>query len=219
MTATPNALLLVGSAKPVGSTSELLGSRLLQPMLQRGWQQHCIRLATHLTEPHRVERLLQAVDEADLVVLSFGLYMDSPPAPVIRAMEILAAHRRSVTRRPRLAALVNCALPDASQAAATLPMVQLFARDAAFDWAGGLAMGMSEMLNGAPLEEAGPMARHAIRGLDLAAEALMEGREIPAEARNLLARPFVPRWLFLWFGMKRWTQSRPRHWGEADLPA
>ena len=51
----------------------------------------------HVTKAVRsneaVEELLAAVASADLVVLSFPLYVDCLPAPVIRALELIAARR------------------------------------------------------------------------------------------------------------------------------
>jgi len=91
------ALLLVGSPKPGESSSESLGAYLLE-----GLEKHDVTTQTlHVTKAVRsneaMEELLAAVSSADLVVLSFPLYVDCLPGPVIRALELIAARR---TRRP-----------------------------------------------------------------------------------------------------------------------
>jgi hypothetical protein len=200
-----NVLLLIGSAKPVGSVSEILGGYLVKQMESRGYRGDTMRIVPRIEDEKRMQRLLEAAVEAETVVLSFGLYMDAPPAPVIRLLELWYRHRvaRSI-HTGRLVTVVNCGMPEADAARKALPFVQRFAQKASLHWAGGLFLGMSEMIDGRELQELGTMARHCRAGLDRSAEALAAGRDIPKQARDLVARPFVPRWLFLWFGMRRW---------------
>jgi hypothetical protein len=202
------ALLLVGSAKPVGSGSEILGRYLADRLAQRHWHVEAMRIVSRLGAPKRTEAMLESAGQVDLVILSFGLYMDSPPAPVILLMEKLWRYRAARgIEGGRLAAIVNCGMPDASAAAGALPFVERFTQKARIHYAGGLAMGMSEMIAGRALEELGTMARRLRGALDQAGQALAEGKDIDPETAELFARPLVPRWLFLWLGMKRWQNQ------------
>jgi hypothetical protein len=220
MNRTPTALLLLGSAKPIGSTSLALGLEILEPLSAAGWGTRVLRVVSHLQTPARRGAMLEAVDRADLVILSFGLYLDAPPAAVICAMQEIARHRAQLDDQaaaPRLVAMVNCALAESAPAAAVLPSIRLFARQANLAWAGGLAMGMSGMIDGRPLESIGPMTRHLRGALARTADALQAGQAVPTEAIEQAARPLVPRWLFLWFDLKRLGRRPPQQTSEREL--
>ena len=46
-----------------------------------------------------------------------------------------------------------------------------------------------------------------VKSLDLAADALAKGEAIPEEAVKLMARPLVPRWLYLLIGNRGWVRG------------
>ncbi|MFP4354922.1 MAG: hypothetical protein ACLFUJ_07325 [Phycisphaerae bacterium] len=211
----PSALLLLGSPKPVGSTSLSLGNEILDHLHRRGWQKQVIRIGSHIQPHDRLQRLCETVDQADAIILSFGLYVDSPPAVVIRAMEEISAHRATLpeeTREPKLLTLVNCGLAEAAHAAAAIPSTRLFANQARLDWIGGMAMGMSGMISGQPLRQIGPMTRHLRYALELAADAIDAGRAVPDEAVALMGRPLIPEWLFQWFGTSKPARKQSPNW-------
>ena len=87
------ALLLVGSPKPGASSSESLGAYLLEELEKRGVETQTMHVTKAVRSEEATEELLAAVDSADLVVLSFPLYIDSLPAPAIRALELIAGRR------------------------------------------------------------------------------------------------------------------------------
>ena len=93
-----NALLLVGSPKPGPSSSAALGTYLLDELAGWGLSTETVVLTKALSPPQATETMLAAVAAADLVVLSFPLYIDSLPAPLIRALELIADDR--VRRAP-----------------------------------------------------------------------------------------------------------------------
>lgn len=117
------------------------------------------------------DALVGAVAAADLVVLSFPLYVDSTPAAVIRAMELIA-RRRDGTRSTPFVAVVNNGFLEASPDDIVLRICRLFARDAGLEWRGGLVLGGGPAINGLPLSEGGGVARNVRAALDQAAEAL-----------------------------------------------
>lgn len=214
MTAPRRVLLLIGSGKPSRSTSEALGNYLCGRLRDRGWDAEAVRIAEAVRTEEGTEALLAAADRADLVVLAFPLFADSLPYPATKAMERLALRRpgRGGGRAPRLLAIGNSGFPEAGQNDTALAICRVFARAAGFAWAGGLALGGGASIDGVPLPEAGGRARHAIRALDLAAEALAQDREVPPEAVETMARPFVPARLYTWMGTAGW-RSRARALG------
>ena len=55
---------------------------------------------TALRSPEGRDRMLAAVDAADLVIVSFPLYIDQLPAPLLEALELIAEHRKAQAARP-----------------------------------------------------------------------------------------------------------------------
>jgi hypothetical protein len=207
-----HALLLVGSAKPKqSSTSEALGGYVLQRLEAQGYT----------TETHFVNRLarggkatdalLAAIDEASIFILAFPLYVDSPPYLVMKAMEQIAAHRQDQPQRApvQLVAIANCGFPEAHHNHTALRICRLFAQKADLSWAGGLALCAGQSLNGRPLAEAGGMVRNVRRALDLSADALSRDAPIPQEAVELMAKPLIPKMLYMLLGGVGWrVQAR-----------
>ena len=77
------ALLLIGSPKTKNSTSEALGNYLLQSLDKKGCE--CEKLHIISVLRNNVQGLFNRVGDADIIILSFPLYVDSLPSPVIRA--------------------------------------------------------------------------------------------------------------------------------------
>ena len=205
------ALLLVGSPRPGASTSQSLGTYLLQHLEQNGLHTETMTLTKALRSAEATEALHAAVAAADVLVLSFPLYVDSLPAPTIKALELIAARRAGdVTPAggpPSLAAIVQCGFPEASHNAVALEICRTFARQAGFDWAGGLAMGGGGIISGRSLAEVGGRVRSQARALDLAAEALSRGRQVPDDAVQLMAKPAIPAFLYRFVANRKWHKA------------
>lgn len=204
-------LLLIGSPKGTRSTSEALGVYLARRLQERGLLTQEIRIRSALGSESGIESLLEAVDRADILILAFPLYVDSLPAPVIRAMERIA-HRRSRTEgnRAGMVAVVNCGFPEARHNETALDICRTFASEAHFNWLGGLSLGGGGAIDGKPLEQLGSMGKNVRRALDLAAAALAEGKSIPQEALELMSRPLVPGWVYTLIGSAGWIRKARR---------
>lgn len=206
-------LLLVGSAKRPRSNSQALGNYLCQRLETEGYRTETLRLSRALRFPAGQAALLEATDRASLIVLAFPLYVDSLPYLVVRALELIAAHRqdREEGGTQRLVALANSGFPEAHHNDTALAICQQFAAEAGFRWAGGLALGGGEALGGHSPAERGGMARHVVEALDLAAVALARGEEVPAEAVAAMARPLIPPRAYLWMGSLGWWLRARKH--------
>jgi hypothetical protein len=113
-------------------------------------------------------------------------------------------------RRQELLAIVNSGFPEAHQSETALAICRRFAKETGFAWAGGLALGGGEAIGGQPVDEAGGRARHLKRALDLSAAAIVEGKAVPERAMALMARPFIPRWLYTFIGDMGWRRKAKR---------
>ena len=220
------ALLIVGSPKRrQRSTSMVLGGYLLERLRAHGWQTDELTLTAAVLREKGEDEMLCAVDRADLLILSFPLYIDSLPFLVTRALEAIASHAGSRPDEPakRFFVIGNNGFPEAGQCGPALAICRLFANRCHLTWAGSLALGAGEALcSGRDLSEQGgnghPPTRHVMRALDLAGDALADGSQLPAEAQRLLEKspiPFIPFrlwcWLFVRFGGRHWQRRAAEH--------
>lgn len=197
MTGKPRVLLAVGSQKPAESNSRSLADYLAKKLHQHGVPSKQIHILPLIRGEERRNELLAAVDEADFLFLVFPLFVDSQPWSVVRFMELVAAHRRSANGGPmKLAALVNSGFPEARHNDSALAICRQFAVESNMAWAGGLALGSGAVIGGKPLPDAGRTVRPVMKALDMVADALADGRDVPAEAIALMARPLMPPWVY-----------------------
>ena len=212
------ALLLVGSPRTRKSTSASLGGYLFEQLHSRGVEIQTIQIYTSLYSQERMKALLDSMDKADLVVLAFPLYVDSLPAPVTAALEKIAAHRQENPFSIRFAAIANCGFPGADHNNTALAICAEFARQIGFQWMGGLSLGAGQgIVHGVPLNELDGRAIPLKHALDLAAEALIGGNPVPRSARDLLAKPIIPHWMYTLRGRFGWQQQAKQYGMEKEL--
>jgi hypothetical protein len=194
MNARQNALLLIGSPKPKGSSSESLGAYLFEELETRGVTTQVIKLVKALRSAAATQELRAAVAASDLIVLSFPLYVDSLPAPTILALEQISSWTdRAEGHHPAFVAICQSGFPEVVQNEVAIEICRNFATAAGFEWAGGLILAAGGMVSGRPLRKITGMMRSAVAALDLAADALAAGRPVPDEAVALMAKPAFPR--------------------------
>jgi multimeric flavodoxin WrbA len=209
----PNrAALLVGSPKGPSSTSNSLGTFLLERLQQNGVTTEKKYICQCLGSENRTA-LLRLVDESDLIILAFPLYVDSLHSQVIETLELIVEHEKTKHEfcKKSFAAIANSGFPGAQHNDTALAVCRLFAKQAGFNWAGGLAMGGGGMIAGLPLDEMGGQARNQKKALEIAAEALSRGEPIPKEAVVLMSKLGFPRWLYIWMGNRGWKQEAKKH--------
>ena len=204
------ALLLVGSPRTKNSTSYSLGGYLIDQLAVKSIETQTIFLHTILRSAEKKAQLLQAVEQADLFILAYPLYIDTLPAPVIETLELISDSRaeKPAAKHALFTAIANCGFPEASHTDNSLAVCELFARQAGFTWAGSLALGAGEgLVHGVPLKDAGGPALLIKQSLNLAADALSKGQSIPHQAGKLLSRSIIPGWLYRMMGSIGWVQS------------
>jgi hypothetical protein len=213
MNATPNdkerrVLLLAGSPKGLKGTSYELGRYLVGKLEAGGFSSDTLASSSALRSEDLSAALTGAVEMADLVIVSFPLYVDQLPAPLIAALEVIAEHRRV---RPagtpaKIMAIVQCGFPESHQNLPAVEIMRRFAKEAGFAWAGALYMGMGGALGGRRLVKSGGMVRNTVKALNLTAASLIRGGDVPEQAAALMARPLFPKGLYRLlanWGMKR----------------
>jgi len=206
-------LLLVGSAKRPKSTSESLGTYLLERLEGQGFETEMLLLHRALRSEAGQAELLAATDRADLLVLAFPLYVDTLPHLAIKALELIAEHRQAEkpSQGQRMLAIANCGFPEAAHNDTALTICRQFAHEAGFDWAGALSLGGGQTIDGRALAQVQGMARNVIRALDLAADALARGEPVPSDAEGFMSKSIVPAWAYIWMGGIGWKRQARKH--------
>lgn len=222
-------LLIIGSPKRLQSVSASLGAYLLEQLERRGFSGETVSIQRTFTRAQgfRASALDKPSDEswltldnADLVVLSFPLYIDSIPAPVIKAMEHIADRGRSnASKEQRLMAMVNSGFPEPCHSDTALAICRRFARDAGFLWTGGVAVGGGGALRPERLQNQGGMARNAMRALESAAEALADGKTAEELGVDRSVKTLIPAWAYVLAGNAYWKKRARRHGVRAGLDA
>ena len=225
MKAPKTALLLVGSPKPGESSSGSLGAYLLEGLEKHGVTSQTLHVTKAVRSDEAVEELLAAVAAADLIVLSFPLYVDSLPGPAVRALERIAARGAAAggaadaEAGPAFVVICQSGFPEASHSAVAIEICRNFASSAALEWAGGLVMPEGGMLNGQPMSKMKGMMRSAAGALDLAADALAAGRPVPDEAVERMAKPAFPRVAYRFSANWGWRSQAKKAAGGTPLDA
>jgi len=206
------ATLLVGSPRGPKSTSDALGTYLLERLNEKGVSINKIYLHQALASEQGLNTLFRDVGETDIIILASPLYADGHHCCVIRAMELMHENRKSrpPIKKQVMVAVSNSGFPESWHNNLSLAISRRFALESGFAWAGGLALGGGESIAGRPLEEAGRLVRNVKKSLNLVADALARREDVPEEAIELMARPLIPKWLYLLIGNIGWLWKAKR---------
>jgi hypothetical protein len=201
------ALLLIGSPKTNGGTSmvmaEYLASRLRDIKVDVE-----IMHVQQAIEAWKEDELFDAIERTEAVVLLFPLYIDSLPSGVIRFFELFQERKGEKGGKGKpFYAISNSGAPESIQSTVALEICVLFARDTGFAWNGGGAVGGGAILEGKTLEESGGRAKNLRAGLALLAVSMSLGGGLSKQARDLIGRPLVPKFLYVYFGNRLWQKA------------
>lgn len=206
-------LLLIGSARQPRSTSESLGTYLIERLQGHGFETETLFIHRSLKSDDKKDALLAATNKADLIVMAFPLYVDCLPYLVIRTMELIAKNRQGKENQleQSLLCIINCGFPESHQNNTALSICHKFASETGFSCAGGLALGGGGTISGKPLAEVKGMARNVIKSLDMAADSIASGQPVPPEAIKLMAKPLIPKWLYLLIAGRGWKKASKKY--------
>jgi hypothetical protein len=189
-----NVLLLTGSPKGEKSNSYSIGKFLVEKLETKGLKSEEVFAPRLVLTKEGSEKLLKAVDNADIIVFSTPLYVDSFPALTIKALELIHEHRKAIpsTKAPLWVAIMNSGFPEKEQMDTAIRIIKNFVQESNFKWGGGIRVGWGSAINEEPLDEKNGMTRKLTRGLSIASSDLYEGNPISDEAEKLASAPFLP---------------------------
>lgn len=124
-----NALLLVGSPRGANSSSNSLGTFLLGKLQNKGIATKTVYLSQSLNSDKGQSAMLELVDQSDLIILAFPLYVDSLQSKMIEALELIAQNQKgkSSQTKKKLTAIVNSGFPEVNHNQTALAVCRLFA--------------------------------------------------------------------------------------------
>jgi multimeric flavodoxin WrbA len=199
-------LLLIGSPKPNGGTSMVM-AQYLAKRLEDIQVDVEIKHISQAIDSGKEGELFSAIANAEAAVLFAPLYIDSLPAGVIRFFELFLEQKgENGGREKPFYAIINSGAPESLQSTVALEICVLFARDTGFTWNGGGAVGGGAILEGKTLEESGGRAKNLRAGLALLAVSMSLGGGLSKQARDLIGRPLVPKFLYIYFGNRLWKK-------------
>ena len=205
------ALIIYGSPKGMKGSAANLADYFAIKLQEKGLQVEKVGAYRSLTYSDEKERLLDWFDKADVVLVCFPLYVDTLPAGLLEALEIIIENGARIGRKERvLAAECHCGFPESSQTATALVNCRHFADRMGMKYVGGIGLGQGPMVIGTPLTEM-KYARNHLPLFDQAIDAIVKGEEIPKSVLEGLKRPFVPSWLYLLFANHGWNSRAKKN--------
>lgn len=197
MRTTKRVLLLVGSPKGLArSTGSRRGAVILDALQDRGAEVRKLHILPAVSSAVGKEALLDEVRLADSILLAAPLYVDSLPAPVINALEVLSESGAETRNDKQMLALLNCGYPEASQNAVAVQICESFAHGMGWAWAGGIAVGGTGFRGDAMQRIAAGVA-----------DALLQEEPVPEEIIRLAATSAMPTWLYVLGGNVMWRRQ------------
>ena len=91
-----NVLLLNGSPKGETSNSRQIGKYLVDRLEEKGLKSQEAFIKSLIRSEDGSENLSRQVDEADIIVFTSPLYVDSLPSFTIKTMEFICDHRKAI---------------------------------------------------------------------------------------------------------------------------
>ncbi|HEY3497817.1 MAG TPA: NAD(P)H-dependent oxidoreductase [Polyangiaceae bacterium] len=216
-----NAALLVGSAKPKGSSaSELLAREVARLLAAEGVTCSFHRAGEFVHENDASLAAAREIAAADLFVLCSLLYVDSFPALVTHALE-LVSRVRAERRDALFVPLVQCGFPEPEHIRTALRVARHFAASAGYHYAGGLPLGAGSLVTPErSLAEGHPPLQHVARALRLAVPALAAGESVPEGALQQILKPAMPDAIYRMAGTAGFRlEARRRGASQSDLRA
>jgi hypothetical protein len=202
-----SALFLIGSPKASGGTSKVIADHLAH-RLEDVHVEVEIKHVNEAIDAGKEDELLEAIDRSESVVLFSPLYIDSLPSGVIRLFELFLERKgKNGGGNKPFYAIINSGAPESIQSTVALEICVLFARDTGFYWNGGGAVGGGAILEGRTLEESGGRSKNLRAGLALLAVSISLGGGLSKQARDLIGRPLVPKFLYVYYGNKLWRKT------------
>ena len=215
-------LILVGSPRGRLSSSTSIANYLSKQLDDRGLETEMLWLREVLPSEERTAKMLESVGAADTIIVIAPLYDDCQPYLVTKTMELIA-DQGTVNADKRFIPIVNCGFSEPQQiTAVAIPIYRRFASTVGFRWAGSLAIGGGEAIqgpSGKQLEDIGNMANELKERLGEIAESLATGIQYPDTSMiafpSFFLNPIMSKFT-VWMNNRSWKSQAKKKGGVVD---
>ena len=199
-------VVLNGSPKPkysasgyfIGQIEKIMGKEL------------SVYQATKLIVPENASEMIEDILKADTLLIVFPLYIDSLPAPLVKALMLIEKGAKACPgeQLPMVYAICNCGFFEADNNRLALDIIKNFCVSSGLGWGYGIGIGAGGFVSSHSKESfGGPMTKiNAAFGELVKSMASHSKRE-----QNLLLTPFIPRSLYLYGANKAWEQAAEKY--------
>jgi len=193
-----NVVLLVGSPRATSNTRSM-AAFLSARLEERGVPPVVLDPRCAELEESFVVRSIEAIRNADALVMMAPVYLDLPPHVAIAWLHTLSERCDELDRAsPAVYAISHSGYFEPIHKAVSLEAWEHFARRMDWTWRGGLTFGGTSPIDGRPLAEAGPFSAKVRPALRRLADLIAEGHPVPIDLVRSAGRRPIPlpkRWI------------------------
>lgn len=144
--------LLSGSTRGRKTTSESMLNYLAE--IFPGTTSEVFRAYQVEKDPERLASLATSIQQSDLLLIIAPLYVDAPPASLLKVLHELVEHQSEKLRGKGIFGIIHSGYMKPSHRAVSLSILHQFSRTAGMNWYGGMGFGGTSPVAGEPLQEA-----------------------------------------------------------------
>jgi len=189
-----NILVIIGSPKGKSGNSNSIACDLIDKLEKRGL--NCSKAYIKNNE-----KLVDAVDRANIVILCAPIYENSVPGLVIKFFEDVYRDKESLKEKPRkFFVITNSGIPEVQANKSAINTCRLFAMNMNFIWLGGIAVTPGTLIDGKELEKTGKTYSRLREALDIIAENITEDKVISERVYKLMNKPMMQPFIYRFGG-------------------
>ena len=207
---------LVGSPRLEKSASYAMVSFLCSEFKKRGWMTDYFFSHRVWQNDDRFEELVTTIKKADLIVMTYPLYVDAIPAPLVKTLDNLVRSKDVFSQSKTVMAIVNNGFPEPDQNVLSVQMIRVFTQKMDWKWAGGLMIGGGGIVSQMPIDEGRGPVKRVKEAFLLTAEGIINDGKVPLDASALLSKPLMNKWIYVRMAHLGWRR-RARKLGTKDL--
>ncbi len=207
-----NCLILCGSPRGQRSTSYSI-AEYLRSLLDSHEVTCDIQILPGLESSDEfMTFILEKIERSSYVILTSPLYVDSLPSHVLKIlMKIAYARTSKAGHTPKFVGIVNSGFPESEHNTLALRILELFCKQASFEWAGGLPFGGGGIVSGVSLDQLGGRGRNVRNALELLADSVIKEERVPERAVQVISKLGIPKKLYIMFAEKNWKKMAQSH--------
>lgn len=179
-----NILLLNGSGRIKGNSLNICNS-LSRIMKSKGVDVYIENMHEYFNKKH-INNIKDKIENSQVIGIVAPVYVDALPYTAIDFLEKLENEFIDLLRGKKAFIIGQCNFPESRRVTPMILSCKCFANATNMYFLGGMSYGGSVVrIEGRTLEEAGKEGERMLKALDIAAEDIINGREISNEAKEL----------------------------------